>query len=117
MAEGAIVFRWGPGVRGREQQSLQVFAESVEYFDDLVKNNRASGHYPYFSTNRSGGMWIVQGEIDELQALQGEESYQRLTTRVQMIVEDYSAEMCLGGSAEALGGVMGIFGEVIQDFD
>lgn len=116
MPQGAIVISWGAVVRGREHKALEVFGESVEFWDDVVKNHRASGHYPYFSTNRNGGMWIIQGELEDLMALQAEEDYQRLTGRVQMIVEDYSAEVHVGGSVESLGDSVAMYAEVISDF-
>ncbi len=115
MAQGAIVFRWGPAVRGRELKALGVFGESVGYWDDMVKNNRVSGHYPYFSTNRTAGFWVIQGEMEDLMAIQAEEDYQRLTTRVQMIVEDYSAELHVGGSVEEVADIMGMYSEVIEE--
>jgi hypothetical protein len=115
MAQGALVFTWGSSVRGREQKSLDVFSESAAYWDDMVKNGRVSGHYPYFSTYRSGGMWIVHGELEVLAAIQQEQDYQRLMLRVQMIAEDFTAEVYQGGSVEELMAPLGMFGEVTSD--
>ena len=115
MAKGAIVFRWGAATRGRERQSLDVFAESAAYFDDLAENGRITSHHPFISASRSGGMWVVQGEIDELEAVENEPDFVRLTTRVQMIVDDYQREHCYGGSVEELGGIMGMFAEAIEE--
>ena len=116
MPQGAVVFQWGPAVRGREQKALEIFGESIAYWDDMVKNNRVSGHYPYFSTNRNAGMWVIQGEIEELLAIRAEEDSIRLEGRVQMIVEDFSAELYAGGSVEALADLVGLYGEVIAEF-
>jgi hypothetical protein len=116
MAQGAIVFRWGAAVRGREQQALEVFGESVAYFDDLVKNHRISSHHPYVSATRNGGMWVIQGETESLEAIENEDDFLRLTARVQMIVDDYEREHCYGGTADDLAEVMGMFAEVIQQF-
>jgi hypothetical protein len=115
MAEGAIIFRWGPAVRGRENAALQVFAESTAYFDDLEKNHRIHGHQPYLSMNRSGGMWILQGETQQLAAIQEEPEFRQLTLRVQQFVEDYSVEMCIGGSVVDLEEPMTRFAEVTSE--
>lgn len=116
MAKGAIVFHWGTTVRGRERQALEVFGESAAYFDDLVKNHRITSHHPYISATRNGGMWVVQGETDQLEAVENEPEFLRLTTRVQMIVDDYEREHCYGGSVEDLGDLMGMFAETIEEF-
>ncbi len=116
MAQGAIVFRWGPAVRGREGKSLEVFGDSAAYFDDLVKNKRISGHYPYFSVNRDGGMWILQGDSEELAAIQESDDFRRLTLRVHQIVEDYSMEQCIGGSVDGLSDALEMFDDVVEEF-
>ena len=116
MAKGAIVFHWGTAVRGRERQALEVFAESAAYFDDLAKNHRITSHHPFISATRNGGMWVVQGEIDELEAVENEPEFLRLTARVQMIADDYQREHCYGGSVEDLGDIMGMFAETIEEF-
>jgi hypothetical protein len=116
MAKGAIVFHWGTTVRGRERQALEVFAESAAYFDDLAKNHRITSHQPFISATRNGGMWLVQGETDELEAIENEMDFLRLTARVQMIVDDYQREHCYGGSVDDLGDMMGMFAETIEEF-
>lgn len=116
MAKGAIVFHWGTTVRGRERQALEVFAESAGYFEDLAKNGRIASHHPFISATRNGGMWVVQGETDELEAIENETDFLRLTTRVQMIVDDYQREHCYGGSVEDLDDMMGMFAETVEEF-
>jgi hypothetical protein len=116
MAQGAIVFRWGPTVRGREQQALEIFGESILYYEDLLKNHRISAHQPFVSADRNGGMWVVQGDLTELAAIRRDDDYLRLTTRVQMVVDDFAIESYYGGSADDLADVMGLFGETIQQF-
>jgi hypothetical protein len=116
MAQGAIVFCWGPTVRGREQRALEVFAESAGYYEDLLKNHRITAHSPFISTDHNGGMWIVQGEMMELATIRQEDAYVRLVARVQLVVEDFAVETYRGGSAEDLTDVLTVFGETIQQF-
>jgi hypothetical protein len=115
MAQGAIVYRWGPSVRGRETEALQAFSESAAFFDDLEKNHRITGHQPFVSLNRDGGMWIVKGDTQQLAALREEPEFMRLTMKVEQIVEDYSAEMCVGGDVVALEEPMLMLSEVISE--
>ena len=112
---GAIIYRWGPSVRGREQQALEVFAEAVAYWDNLVKNGRVSSHEPFFSTIRDGGYWIMKGDLDELNAIVQEKDYQRLALKVQMFVEDWSMETCVGGSIEDVGMQVSLLQEVAAE--
>jgi hypothetical protein len=116
MAQGAIVFRWGPTVRGRERQALEVFGESVGYYEDLLKNHRITAHSPFVSADHNGGMWVVQGDMMELATIREETWYLELLVRVQMTVEDFSVETYHGGTAEDLGDVLGIFGRTIEQF-
>jgi hypothetical protein len=116
MAHGAIVFCWGPTVRGRERGALEVFAESVGYYEDLLKNHRITAHSPFISADHNGGMWIVQGEMAELATIRQEDAYLRLVARVQMVVDDFSVETYHGGSAEDLTDMMTMFGETIEQF-
>jgi hypothetical protein len=114
MANGALVFRWGPPVRGREQQSLEAFGDAVAYFEDLLKNHRISAHRPFISSNRNGGTWVLEGEMMELHAIRLERDFMSMVSRVQWVVEDFGVEVCYGGSAEDLAEVMAIYGETIQ---
>jgi hypothetical protein len=116
MAQGAIVFCWGPTVRGREQQALEVYGDSIGYYEDLLKNHRITAHSPFISADHNGGMWIVRGDLMELAAIRQETSYLRLIARVQMVVEDFSVETYHGGTVEDLGDMMAMFGETIQQF-
>jgi hypothetical protein len=117
MAQGALVIGWGAPARGREQASLQVFGEAFEYYDDLVKNHRLTSHQPFISTNRNGGMWILSGEMAQLDEIRNEDEYLRLVTRAQLIVDDFTVDICIGGSGEALNGIMTMFGEEAQTFE
>lgn len=116
MAQGAIVFRWGTPVRGREAAALEVFAESAAYYDDLEKNHRITSHHPYISADRNGGLWLVCGDMAELNAIRSEEEYIRLMTKAQLIAEDFTSELCYGGTVDDLSEPMTIFGETIGQF-
>ena len=115
MAQGALVIRWGPPVRGREQASLQVFSEAYEYYEDLVKNHRITSHQPFICTDRNGGMWLLNGDMEQLDAIRREDDYMRLVTRAQLIVDDFSVGICVGGDGDALTPIMSMFAEESQN--
>lgn len=116
MPQGAIVYTWGKVVPGRAEKALELFQESAEMFDGFLKNNQIEGHYPYLSTNRDGGMWLVHGQLELLMALQGLPEVQVIQARVQAAVTDWRAEWYVGGSAEELGDAMAMFGEIAKEF-
>jgi hypothetical protein len=115
--QGAIVYRWGQTVPGREQLALELFQASGEMFDGFAKNNQIMGHYPYLSMNRDGGMWLIHGETDQLMALQALPEVQMIQARVQAAVTDWSAEWLIGGSPEELSGAMEMFGQLAAELD
>jgi hypothetical protein len=116
MTKGAIVFHWGATARGRERKALEVFTESAAYFDDLEKNHRITSHQPFISATGNGGMWVLQGEIHELDAVENEPDFLRLTTRIQMVADGYQREHCYGGSVDDLGDLLGMFAETVEEF-
>lgn len=102
MATGAIVFRWGSPVRGREQQGLGVFAESTQYYEGLQKEGRIEDSSVWLSMTGRGGMLVVEGEVEELQRLQNDDEFMRLALKAGAIVDDFTIDLCRGGSDQAV---------------
>lgn len=115
MAQGALVFRWGASVRGREHTALRIFGETAAFFDDLQSNHRIAAHQPYVSMNRDGGMWVLQGDTQQLAALREHADWQRMVLRVRQVVESYALEMYLGGTVLDLEDPMLIAAEVVDE--
>ncbi len=86
MPQGAVLYRWGQVVPGREKDSMAMFQENVDLVDDFVEKGTIMGHYPYISTNREGGYWLVHGDLENL--------------------TDWTAEWFVGGSADELAAPM-----------
>lgn len=117
MPQGAILYRWGQPVPGREEQALALFSESVEMFDDFLKNHQIAGHWPYTSTTRAGGYWLVHGEMEQLGAIQMLPEVLALQMRGQSLLNEWSAEWLMGGSAQELSGPLEMYGEIVGQLD
>ncbi len=117
MPQGAILYRWGQVVPGREEQALTLFSESVELFDDFLKNNQIIGHWPYISTTRAGGYWLVHGEMEQLGAIQMLPEVQALHMKGQGMLTEWTAEWLMGGSAEELAEPMEMYSGVVSQLD
>jgi len=116
---GAIVFSWGAPVRGREGKGLEVFSKAVERFEQLAKKGRIHGHKEYFAvtgdSGRASGFMIVEGQLDELLKLQGEEEQLRLLTEATQITENFNIQVFSGGSDRAVQERMTQYVEVQQE--
>ena len=100
---GAIVYRWGTPVRGREGRAIEVFGRALEHFDALAKAGRIHGHTELFSvTGSTRGLMIVSGELGELSALQIEEEQLRLLFDANAVVEDLDVQLFQGGDEHSI---------------
>lgn len=104
MTTGAIVMRWGNPVRGREAKALDVLMRSHQYLDELAKEGRIHDHSDYFAmTGKVGGFGLVNGQLEELQAIQNEEAFRKLMLEASTIVENFEIILYSGGSEQAVG--------------
>ena len=65
MAGEALFIGWGAVVRGREQQALQVFQESMQYYGGLQQEGRIESFDVYLLAPHGGdlnGFVILRGE-------------------------------------------------------
>ena len=116
---GAMVISWGSPVRGREAKGLEVFGGAVERFEGLAKQGRIHSHKEYFAltgnTGRVGGFMIVEGEVEELLTLQGQEEQIRLQQRAQAIVNDFNVQIFAGGSDRTVQERMSSYTETLNE--
>ena len=72
MAGEALFVGWGPVVRGREQKSLGVFQETVEYYGKLQQEGKIESFEPVLVAPHGGdlgGFVLIRGErarLDEV---------------------------------------------------
>ena len=118
--KGSVGFYLGSAVRGRELKGLEVFGEGLTYFDNLAKEGRVQGVRTYVANtgdlSELAGMLIVEGELSELQAVQLEPEYQKITAKAENIVDHLTIHLMTGGSpddiAESIGSATETLGEL-----
>src|SRR5512138_72872 len=113
---GAVLIRWGANVPGRERVGLEVFGRAVGRFEQLTKEGRVRGHREFFSvTGRDGGFMLVDGELDDLMRILGEEDSLRLNAQAAAIVEDFEIQAFAGGTDQATQQLMGTYTAGLKD--
>ena len=78
LATGALFIGWGPTVRGREQQALPVFNETVRYVAGLQQRGEIAGFEPVALEPHGGdlcGFLLVRGDGEALARLRAGEGF------------------------------------------
>jgi hypothetical protein len=115
---GALLIRWGASIAGREAVGLEVFGRAVERFEQLAKEGRVHGHREYFSvTGHDGGFMLVDGELDELMHILGEDDSLRLNAQASAIVEDFEIQAFAGGTEQATQQLVGTYTAGLTDLE
>lgn len=106
MDDGALVIVWGQGVRGREQQALEVFNEVLEYHARMQKAGEISSFEPVALEPNGGtlaGFLVVRGDPAKLNRMRMSEEYLRLVNRSLHIVDHFGVNTgFLGESLQRL---------------
>jgi len=113
MANYALFIGWGNVVRGREELSLRVFQETVEFWGHAQQDGRIDGFEPFFLEPHGGGLngfMLIYGERDRLGAVRTSEEFERLMTRADAVVDELGVVTAY--AQEALGRMMGQFQEM-----
>ena len=105
MADRVLFLGWSGAVRGREQASAKVFAESIEYWGRL----KMAGQIEDVDTvlldahgGDLGGFFLIKGEGEQLARLRLDPEFKRMMTRADAIVD-------------GLGAVGGVIGDGITE--
>jgi hypothetical protein len=91
MATGALMIGWGHVVPGREQKSLQVFNEAIQYYTQLVQKGTIESFEPVALEPHGGdlqGFVLVRGDREKLNALRTSEEFLRLNNRAALVVNN-----------------------------
>jgi hypothetical protein len=91
MANDVIFTGWGSVVRGREQNALQVFQETVQFWAQAQQDGRIESFEPILLDPHGGdlaGFIIARGERSQLDAIRASDEFRRLTSRAVAIVDD-----------------------------
>lgn len=88
----ALFIGWGQVVRGREQQSLQVFDEAMRFFLGLQQRGEIEAFEPVTLEPHGGelyGFMLLRGDPDKLARMRDSDEFRRLIQRGDMVVEDF----------------------------
>jgi hypothetical protein len=104
MADAGLFIGWGEVVRGREERAIQVFNESVQYYGGLQQEGRIESFEVCLLEPHGGdlqGFVLLRGTQEQMDAVRGDEEFERQLTRANLIVEG------LGIVSAALGEELG----------
>ena len=92
MADFGLFIGFGWPVRGREQKAAQVFNEAVELWSRLQQEGQIEGWDAIFLEPHGGdlgGFFLLRGDQDAIASVRASDDFVRLSTRAQLIVENY----------------------------
>lgn len=116
MADDVIFTGWGAVVRGREQQALAVFQETIGYWTQAQADGRIDSFEPILLEPHGGdlaGFVVARGERSKLDAIRTDPAFQRLMVRANAIVDDLG--LVGGYGDDALARQLGLFQEAASD--
>ncbi len=90
MADTGLFIGFGEPVRGREQKALQVFGESVAYYEGLKNSGKIESYDTALLEPHGGdlaGFFVLRGTKEQIAAVHGSEEFDRLTDRARLVVE------------------------------
>ncbi len=91
MASGALFIGWGPVVRGREQQALQVFNDVMQYYGRLQQEGEIESFEPVFLEPHGGdlsGFVLIRGDRDKLSHLRTNDEFVHNVNRASLYVDN-----------------------------
>lgn len=100
MADGALFIGWGDPIHGREQQSLRIFAEVMEYYGRLQQQGEIEGVEPFLLDPHGGdlnGFLLVRGDPEKLGQLRLSDEFRRLNQRALLVVERFGVVAAITG--------------------
>ena len=105
MANAVIFLGWNRPTVGREQQAMQLFQKSLEFYGKLMTEGRIENFEPIILSAHGGdlnGFILIQGDAKKLSEIKREETF------IDLVIE---GEYCVDG----FGHVDGYIGEGLND--
>ena len=105
MANAVIFLGWSRPSVGREQQALQVFQKSLEFYGKLQSDGRIESYEPVILAAHGGdlnGFVLLRGDAEKLAEIRRDETF------IDLVVE---AEYCVDG----FGLIDGYIGDGLND--
>jgi hypothetical protein len=114
MADAGLFIGWGQVVRGREKRAVEVFNESVQYWGGLQADGKIEDFDVAFLAPHGGdlaGYAILRGSQEQMNEIRVSEDFEKLNTRVDLIVERLGVVDALLG--DGIARAMNIYNEEV----
>jgi hypothetical protein len=114
MAQEALFIGWGPSVRGREANGMEIYRTALEYFRRLEQEGRIEAMDVVILGLHGGdlyGFWLLRGSYEQFGELRADMEFIRLVTRMGVANERVGVVRAwVGDEAE---GVLGLYEEAV----
>jgi hypothetical protein len=101
-ANAALYLCWGHAVPGREQKSLEVFSQAIEFNANLEKKGKIAAHRTYITTTgcmeRFGGFMVLEGTVEQLREVIDSDDWKNLRLRAEHVVKGIDVVHCVTGA-------------------
>ena len=101
-ANAALYLSWGHVIPGREQKSLEVFQQAIEFNANLEKKGKIAAHRTYIATtgcmDRFAGFMILEGTVEQLREVIDSDEWTNLRLRAEHVVKGIDVVHCVTGS-------------------
>ena len=101
-----LLIRWGKVIPGREEKALELFSETVAYYDGLIKEGKLASYEPFLYRTSDftveQGFFVLKGPVQDIFALMESDAYKEFTTKATLLLEHFTVEMLIVGD-EVLG--------------
>lgn len=99
--EIGIIVRWGKPEAGREEQAIELFQESQEYFKEKYSEKVLTYFEPflYITSDREEetGFFVLKGPAPEIFKLMEEEKYLWLVQKAMLLLEHFQVDLLTVG--------------------
>src|SRR5262245_16682350 len=90
MAEATLFIGWGAGIAGRERQAVEVFGQTLQYYERLRRDGEISSVEPCLLEPHGGdlaGFILIRGDRDRLTHLRYTSEFLHNLNRAQLVVQ------------------------------
>lgn len=90
MANSALILQWGAPHVGRENMGLGVFMAATEFWNTQLTEKKIENFQIFLNNNGdlqgNQGQMVIEGSLDQINAIQQREDYQNLITKATHVV-------------------------------
>lgn len=104
MAGESLFIGWGPVVRGREKQAIQVFGEAMAYYDKLQQSGQIDSFEPFLLAPHGGDLYgfvVLRGERKALADLRFSDEFERIAARAAAVIDSLGIVPAYSGESLA----------------